>query len=130
MSAVALTTSLTRGPGAAFPGPRAKEARQDALFTRSIGTLNSTLFMMFSSSFSFWWAPVVRIESPAAARTSVLLGLAGLLLQSAPWCWHHLRSRWHFERPVSWEGRSGQPHSPLRPEPPYTSPTARKARKR
>ncbi|WP_405185543.1 hypothetical protein OG330_18895 [Streptomyces albidoflavus] len=130
VSAVALTPSLTRGPGAAFAGPRAKEARQDALFTRSIGTLNSTVFMMFSSSFSFWWAPVVRIESPAAARTSALLGLAGLLLQFAPWCWHHLRSRSHFERPVSGEDRSLRPRGRPRPARSCTSPTTRKARTR
>ncbi|WP_230536089.1 hypothetical protein OHB02_12005 [Streptomyces albidoflavus] len=116
--------------GAAFPEPSAKEARHAALFPHSIGTVNSTLVMIFSSGFSLWWAPVVRIASPAAAWTSVLLGLAGLLLQSAPCCWHHLRSRWHFARPVSWEGRSGQPHGPLRPEPPYTSPTVWKARTR
>ncbi|MFI1313848.1 hypothetical protein ACH4TS_27515 [Streptomyces albidoflavus] len=131
VSAVALSLSdPTRGHGAAFPAPRAKEARDDACFPRSIGAINSTLIMMFSSSFSLWWAPVVSIESPAAARTSVLLGLAGFLLQFAPWCWHHLRSRWHFERPVSWEGRPGRPRSRLRPERPYTSPTARKARTR
>ncbi|UYM24145.1 hypothetical protein NQP46_13565 [Streptomyces albus] len=78
--------------GAAFPEPSAKEARHAALFPHSIGTVNSTLVMIFSSGFSLWWAPVVRIASPAAAWTSVLLGLVSLLLQSAPCCWHHLRS--------------------------------------
>ncbi|MFD6042258.1 hypothetical protein ACFWG7_13125 [Streptomyces koyangensis] len=131
VSAVALSLSNpTRGHGAAFPAPRAKEARDDACFPRSIGAINSTLIMMFSSSFSLWWAPVVSIESPAAARTSVLLGLAGLLLQFAPWCWHHLRSRSHFERPVSGEERSLRPRSRLRPARSCTSPTPRKARTR
>ncbi|MEQ4197050.1 hypothetical protein [Streptomyces sp. YIM 103828] len=102
VSAVALSYSdLLRGPGAAFPEPRAKEARHAAYFARSIGAVNSTLVMMFSSAFSVWWAPVVRIESAIAAWTSALLGLAGLLLQFAPWCWHHLRSRLYFERPVT-----------------------------
>ncbi|KLJ00203.1 hypothetical protein ABZ114_10320 [Streptomyces albidoflavus] len=101
VSAVALSyPDLTRGPGAAFPDPRAKEARHAAYFTRSIGAVNSTLVMMISSGFSIWWAPVVRIESAVAAWTSVLLGVAGLLLQFAPWCWHHLSSRLYFERPV------------------------------
>ncbi|MFF8567117.1 hypothetical protein ACF06N_19385 [Streptomyces albidoflavus] len=130
VSAVALSSSPTRSPGAAFPAPRAKEARHAALFPRSIGTLNSTYFMIFSSGFSLWWAPVVRLESAAAAWTSVVLGLAGLLLQFAPWCWHHLRSRLHFERPVSWQDRSRRPDSHPHPEPPSTSPTARKARTR
>ncbi|WP_436737380.1 hypothetical protein [Streptomyces sp. BBFR102] len=107
VSAVALSYSdLLRGPGAAFPEPRAKEARHAAYFARSVGAVNSTLVMMFSSAFSVWWAPVVRIESAVAAWTSVLLGVAGLLLQFAPWCVHHLRSRLHFERPISWKDPS------------------------
>ncbi|MFD5023989.1 hypothetical protein [Streptomyces sp. NPDC058373] len=102
VSAVALShSSLTRGPGAAFPEPRAKEARRTALFPCSIAGRHSTIFMTVTSGFSIWWAPIVRIESPVAAWTSVLLGLSGLLLQFAPWCWHHLRSRLYFERPVT-----------------------------
>ncbi|MFD4985925.1 hypothetical protein [Streptomyces sp. NPDC058374] len=102
VSAKALSgPSLIRGPGAVIPSPDPKQARRAALFPPSAAGVSSTAVTGLGSYLSVQMATTVVDDAPGIARLAVLLGLSGLLLQFAPWCWHHLRSRLYFERPVA-----------------------------
>ncbi|MGA5573736.1 hypothetical protein ACPCK9_02600 [Streptomyces koyangensis] len=93
---------LVRGPGAVAPTPHAGAARRAAYFPTSVAKGSSTALMAAGSYFSLQFATTVVDDAPGVARIAVLLGLTGLALQFVPWCWHHLTSRLHFERPISW----------------------------
>ncbi|MFD6377740.1 hypothetical protein ACFWFS_12485 [Streptomyces albidoflavus] len=98
--------ALLRGPGAVAPTPRAVDARRAAYFPTSVAKGSSTALMIAGSYFSVQFATTVAQDAPGIARTAALLGLTGLLLQFAPWSWHHLRSRLYFERPISWQNQA------------------------
>ncbi|QHC16159.1 hypothetical protein [Streptomyces sp. GF20] len=92
---------LARGAYSARPAPDAKHARRESRFPSSAAKGSSSALMVIGSYFSLQFATTVADDAPGIAWTSALLGVAGLLLQFAPWCWHHLRSRLYFERPVT-----------------------------
>ncbi|MFD5023985.1 hypothetical protein [Streptomyces sp. NPDC058373] len=97
---------LARSAYSARPAPDAKYARRESRFPSSAAKNSSSALTAIGSFFSLQFATTVTDDAPGIARLAVQLGVTGLLLQFAPWCWHHLRSRLYFERPVSWKDQA------------------------